>query len=371
MENEKVIIKNYPSPNPNVAKSSSRFAKEVREVNGKEIDVIAAADFEYELTKFELDENERGIFKPITDDKQQVKKGNDTIFPYIPNSDLEELIRLVQILKRPILLKGEPGSGKTQLSKAVAYEWYGSNYRQHYFEWHIKSTSKATDGLYTFDHVGRLRDAHFSKLDGNKTTLKDIKEYRSFGPLAKAFLTSTRESPSIILIDEIDKAGIDFPNDLLLELDEGRFTILETGEEIKALYPPVIFITSNDERQLPEAFLRRCLFSYIQFPENDQLKNIIRAHIPGLVEKHEEFFKNAIDRFNKLREDIKRDAADSKRVSTSELLDWLKAFYYDLMISGKLESEELKNLDFEKLKNYLPTLLKTIPAIKRENSKGN
>jgi MoxR-like ATPase len=194
-------------------------------------------------------------------------------------------------------------------------------------------------------------------------TKEDLTRYREFGPMGKAFLTSTEDAPSILLIDEIDKADIDFPNDLLLELDERRFSIpsSETGELIEARYPPLIFITSNDERELPEAFLRRCLFLYINFPEEAQLLDIIRAHLPGLVERHSGFVQQAITRFKSLRDEIKKDPTDNKRVSTSEFLDWLTAYDFDSEHGqGKRIEEALDDLPY-----YYQALLKTYQAVNR------
>lgn len=354
----------YPQVNPEVPGSTSRFDKLVKvQENGLELEKVLprlaqpeVADYEF---KYDKETATGGFFATSKKGKSRIRP----LSPYIPSVDLIELVRLTQILQRPVIVKGEPGSGKTQLARSVAYEWYGAEYKNHFFEWSVKSTSKAADGLYTYDHVGRLRNAQQLKGSDSATSeqSEDLLKYREFGPMARAFLTSTAESPSILLIDEIDKADIDFPNDLLLELDERRFTIPETGEFIEAKYPPLIFITSNDERELPEAFLRRCLFLYIKFPDGEQLKNIIKAQIPGFIESNADFVKRAVERFNLLREEIKNDPSDSKRVSTSELLDYLRAYEHDLS-TGKIISteEDLKNLPL-----YHQALIKTLAGLTR------
>jgi len=256
----------------------------------------------------------------------------ETLDPYIPDDSLKEAIELMQILERPLLLRGEPGCGKTKVAQAYAYERYKnepSGYRRFYYEWHVKSSSKAQDGLYHFDHIARLRNANRPGKDAaNAETPEDLVHYRELGPLGKAFLASQPGKPAILLIDEIDKADIDFPNDLLLELDEMRFVIRETGEEIFPRVRPLIFITSNQERELPQAFLRRCLFHYIKFPDKAELEKIMLANFPLFSpdnnEKGPAFLSNAVRRFDELRTELFKNPTVNKNVSTSELKDWIR-----------------------------------------------
>lgn len=255
------------------------------------------------------------------------------IQPYYPSEELIEAVNLTIFLqKRPLLVKGEPGCGKTRLAEAVARE-LGLPYEA----WYIKSTTRAKDGLYTYDAVGRLHDAQLARFDNEqRSKVKKIGEYIKMGSLGRTFQNDRR---TVLLIDEIDKADIDFPNDLLQELDEGRFTIQETGEEIKAKQPPIIFITSNDEKDLPDAFLRRCLFHYIEFPSELELVNILQAHFP---DSSLTVIEDAVKRFKILRKTMEKDySRTGKKVSTSELIDWfsiLQQFPEDTAIK-KLNGE--------------------------------
>ncbi|MEH1976094.1 MAG: MoxR family ATPase [Nostoc sp.] len=260
--------------------------------------------------------------------------------PYIPSPELIEAVNLTIFLqKRPLLLKGEPGCGKTRLARAVADE-LGLPYES----WYIQSTTRAKDGFYTYDAIARLQDAQLAQLDEQKRLkVNDPKNYIKLGPLGRAFQNSLEKSQrTVILIDEIDKADIDFPNDLLQALDEQLFPIQETGEEINANPKklPIIFITSNDEKDLPDAFLRRCLFHYIKFPEEpEELVNIINAHFPN---SQPEVIGAAVKRFQLLRKQMEKDIGKTgKKVSTSELIDWFTILrqYPDDEALRKLEGE--------------------------------
>ncbi len=223
---------------------------------------------------------------------------------YIASEALQNDVNVAIALGRPLLIKGEPGTGKTLLASSIA-EGLGTDL----LVWSIKSTTKAQDGLYIYDTIQRLNDARFGDHD-----ISDIKHYIKHGKLGQAFTSPKRV---VVLIDEIDKADIEFPNDLLVELDEMKFYIPETGETISAKHRPVIIITSNAEKELPDAFLRRCVFHYIQFPDADLMNKIVKVHFPDLEEK---LMNEAMNAFFSLRElDNLR-----KKPSTSELIDWIK-----------------------------------------------
>jgi MoxR-like ATPase len=222
---------------------------------------------------------------------------------YIADDGLMADVNAALALGRPLLVKGEPGTGKTVLAAAVA-ESLGAPL----LTWSIKSTTKAVDGLYTYDVVARLNDARFGEGD-----VRDLRRYIKMGPLGKAFAAEQRV---VVLIDEIDKADVEFPNDLLRELDEMSFDIPELGETVKAGVRPMVIITSNAEKELPDAFLRRCVFHYIAFPDRERMKRIVDVHLPGLPEK---LVDAAFARFYGLR----RTDGLRKKPSTSELVDWL------------------------------------------------
>jgi MoxR-like ATPase len=243
---------------------------------------------------------------------------------YVATDDLRVAVNAAITLERPLLVKGEPGTGKTVLAFEVA-----KALNVPIIQWHIKSTTKAQQGLYEYDAVARLRDSQLGD-----ARVKDIQNYIKKGKLWEAF---THDAKPILLIDEIDKADIEFPNDLLLELDRMEFFVYETGETIKAAQRPIVMITSNNEKELPDAFLRRCFFHYIKFPDTDVMKQIIGVHFPKIQDR---LVGEALKIFYQIRE----VPGLKKKPSTSELLDWLK-----LLLVDDISPETLREKDPNKL----------------------
>ena len=242
---------------------------------------------------------------------------------YVATDDLRMAVDASVALQRPLLIKGEPGTGKTMLAEEVA-----AGLGKELIQWHIKSTTKAQQGLYEYDAVSRLRDSQLG--DGK---VEDIGQYIKRGKLWEAF---TADEQVVLLIDEVDKADIEFPNDLLVELDRMEFFVYETGETIKAKHRPIIIITSNNEKELPDAFLRRCFFHFINFPDKETMKDIIAVHYPEIKKS---LVQEALEVFFELR-DI---PGLKKKPSTSELIDWLK-----LLMADDMPDEVLKNRDQSK-----------------------
>ncbi len=245
---------------------------------------------------------------------------------YIATEDLRIAVNASISLERPLLVKGEPGTGKTVLAEEIA-----KALDMPILTWHIKSTTKAQQGLYEYDAVSRLRDSQLGE------TIKDVGKYIKKGKLWNSFETKEK---SVLLIDEIDKADIEFPNDLLQELDKMEFYIYETGQLITAKKRPIVIITSNNEKELPEAFLRRCFFHYIQFPDIETLKKIVEVHFPKIK-------KSLLDSALKTFFEIRETPGLKKKPSTSEALDWIK-----LLLVEDLDPSDLKNHG----KNILPKL---------------
>ena len=249
---------------------------------------------------------------------------------YIASEDLQHAVNVAVALARPLLVRGEPGTGKTLLAENLALSLGLPLIR-----WHVKSTTKAKDGLYVYDTVARLHDSRF----GDAANVRDIAKYIKLGPLGEALAAPSRV---VLLIDEIDKADLEFPNDLLHELDAMKFRIDETGKEIAAVERPIVIITSNNEKELPDAFLRRCVFHYIQFPNRELMAEIVRVHHPDITDK---VLDNALEVFFGLRATPKL----RKKPSTSELVDWILAL-------------KKANVDLSRVSGGIPflgTLLKT------------
>ncbi|MFZ1363097.1 MAG: MoxR family ATPase [Candidatus Nanopelagicales bacterium] len=252
---------------------------------------------------------------------------------YLTDPALEAAVRCALTLEKPLLVRGEPGTGKTLLAEAIA-EATGLEL----ITWHVKSTTRAQDGLYHYDTVQRLYDSRFGDHD-----VRDIREYIHMGPVGKAFQSEERV---VLLIDEIDKADIEFPNDLLHELDKMRFVVSETGDEVAAKNRPIVVITSNAEKELPDAFLRRCVFHFIDFPDAELMRQIVEVHHPGV---NDQLLSQALDTFYQVRElDNLR-----KPPSTSELVDWVT-----MLIAASPGSQLDKELALGSELPYLGTLLK-------------
>ena len=258
---------------------------------------------------------------------------------YIASGPLVDAVNCAIALQRPLLIKGEPGTGKTLLARHVA-EGLGLPMES----WHIKSTSKAQEGLYVYDTVQRLNDARFG--DGD---VSDIRSYIRLGPLGRCFAAEERK---VLLIDEVDKADLEFPNDILRELDEMRFTVMETGDEVVAMHRPVVIITSNNEKELPDAFLRRCVFHFIDFPDRELMKRIVAVHHPHLDVT---LLDQVLVKFYWLRE----QGELRKKPSTSELIDWIAVLLRAGITPDQIEQQIpflgalLKNeQDTEALANY-------------------
>jgi MoxR-like ATPase len=237
--------------------------------------------------------------------------------PYVSTDDLTMAVNAAVTLERPLLVKGEPGTGKTELARQIS-----ASLGLPMIEWHIKSTTKAQQGLYEYDAVSRLRDSQLGD-----ARVHDVANYIKQGKLWQAF---GADGKVVLLIDEIDKADIEFPNDLLQELDRMEFHVYETGETVKAIHRPIVIITSNNEKELPDAFLRRCFFHYIRFPDIDTMRKIVEVHHPGIKTA---LLTTALTQFYEIRD----TAGLKKKPSTSEVLDWLK-----LLLAEDLTPEDLK-----------------------------
>ncbi len=257
-------------------------------------------------------------------------RGTDT---YVATDDLTVAVSAAVTLERPLLVKGEPGTGKTELARQVS-QALGLKM----FEWNIKSTTKAQQGLYEYDAVSRLRDSQLGE-----ERVHDVSNYIRQGKLWQAF---DSEEKVVLLIDEIDKADIEFPNDLLQELDKMEFHVYETGETVRARQRPIVIITSNNEKELPDAFLRRCFFHYIRFPDEETMKKIVAVHHPGIKEK---LLAEALTQFYEIRD----QQGLKKKPSTSEVLDWLK-----LILAEDLTAEDLRRDGADALPKLHGALLK-------------
>jgi MoxR-like ATPase len=276
---------------------------------------------------------------------------------YKADDALVNAVHIARVTQRPLLLMGEPGVGKSRLVEALAFSLYGEAYKDYYFEWHVKSQSKAKDGLYTFNALRALQDARTNQLlDENKDKAAYKKRYIKEGALGKAFAKSTPDAPAIILIDEIDKADVDFPNDLLLELDKAEYVIEELNETVTAKEKPIVIITSNHEKELPTAFLRRCIFHYIELPEENILIEILKNRLKQLpesdkVEASDELLEKIVKVFLELRKKESESSflQNEKKITTAELIDWFNILYQDYK-KNQPELETRLNQAIEQMK---------------------
>lgn len=253
----------------------------------------------------------------------QVRNGAVGLDVYNPAPQLVEAVNIAILLGQPLLLMGEPGCGKTRLAEAVAAELHGEKFRDHYFRWDIKSTSRAREGIYQYDALARMYDANAGNANASR-----VEPYISYGMFARAFTQPQNGNiPNILLIDEIDKADIDFPNDLLLEIEKGEFFIPELNKRVERKSNVIIFVTSNRERELPPAFLRRCIYHYINFPRYEDLVVIMQAKFS--LGAGNRLVGKAVDMFLDIREKIEGQFAESeKKPSTSELLEWFRVIHH-------------------------------------------
>ncbi len=306
---------------------------------------------------------------------REQRKDNDGRYydPYIPSSELIEAVNLAIDLGRPLLLEGEPGCGKTRLASAIVYEltqknlWKNKKAKQTewwpFYDWRVKSYTRSRDGLYTFDAIGRLRDAQMAGTNLEKTLksaqivelqnrLQDPQQYRQFGALGLAF--QEQEKRAVVLIDEVDKADSDFANDLLLELDEFRFDVPETGEKIRATAErPIIILTSNHEKPLSDAFLRRCLYFYIEFPSGKELLEIAKQRLVNFQEQELKLVNDAIEKFESVRTAMIQPG--SRKPGTSEFLEFVEA----LRLRFRKSPEEVDLILQDLPLPFLGILLKT------------
>ncbi len=307
-----------------------------------------------------------GLLQPV----KLSDASGDILPPYLPDADLVQAVNLAVMLGRPLLVMGEPGCGKSQLATAVAFELYQSaviegnaqDFRDWFFKWNIKSTSKAKDGFYDYNALGRLLDVQLAaKLrEADAQKVQNAEAYITKRAMSEAIAKSTAQYPAVLLIDEIDKADLDFPNDLLNELEGGNFIVPETGKAIvEKKGNPLIIITSNRERDLPEAFLRRCIYYFIPPFDKQRLADILNYRFfsksPTAIDATSTaLIKNAVDAFDKARQRIKENKTSVKNISTSELIDWFGALK---QTSAGTDAAQLVS----QIQSFLDDKTKTLP----------